>query len=413
MRRLITLTLTIVKGEGKAIRAPILLGISALLALLVIPSMQDNPANQNQTLTQPVINQTASPVQRTITVDACRNTGELATTDEIIKQFPNLPDQAKKLLGTIGMDGTTLPPTDASLLNDVATTREGDKICMLFTNPSDSKIKNIITLKLPGGCLTFGKIDFPLQGAPTPIGLDRLESVPQLHPGNVTKALWQKPEYGTLLIIENQTARMVRNTQALLDVIRGLKKHNAHLFRKVNEPYNQCREQISIISQGVSLSNRYDRLRNIHRALFLLSNIQTMLENIKLANHTLLDNNFDTYVGNLRDSLSETSMCCLHLLPQFNWSPDVSGASSKYLVSVTLANDGGDMVGNVRFVLSSKSKARITPSKIAILGSIAPGQSVKARFHVDLLQGDPNDNLSARMVYYFDRSPAVVDLNPL
>ena len=413
MKQLITFIHSMIKGGGKAIHSPILLGMSALLLLLVIPGMQDNPAEQNTPPAQPSVNQTAQPIQRYIAVDACTNTGNLTTTNEIIKKYPTLPDQAKRLLEKMDMEGIELPPEGTSVMSGILSTREGYKICMLFTNSGDSKIRNIITVKLPAGCLTFSKIDFPLQDSSDDIGLDRLESVPQLHPGNVTKVIWQKPEQGTLLIIENQTARMVENTQNLLDVIRGLKKHSSHLFRILNGPYNECREQISIVSQGVSVSNRYDRLRNIHRALFLLSNIQTLLENIKLANHTIVDKEFDVYIGDLRDSLSETSMCCLQLLPQLNWNRSSAGKPDTYAVNITLANYGGGTVGNARFVLHSKSHSRITPSTIAMLGSIGPGQSVKARFHLELAQGDPNDDLSARLVYYFDRSPAVADINPL
>jgi hypothetical protein len=413
MIRRITFIHSVFKGGGKAIQTPMVLGMSALLLLLVIPGMQDNPAEPNTHSAQPSVNQSPQPIQRYIAVDACTNTGNLTTTDAIIQQYPTLPDMAKQLLKKMNLEGMKLPPEGASDTNGIVATREGDNIRLLFTNTSDNKIRNIITIKLPAGCLTFSKIDFPLQGSSDDIGLDRLESVPQLHPGNITKVIWQKPEEGTLLIIENQTARMVDNTQNLLDVIRGLKKHSSHLFRILNGPYNECREQISVVSQGVSVSNRYDRLRNIHRALFLLSNIQTLLENIKLANHTILDKEFDVYIGDLRDSLSETSMCCLQLMPQLYWRRISSGTPDTYAVNMTLANYGGRTIGNARFVLRSKSHSRISPSAIAMLGSIGPGQSVKARFHLELTRGDPNDDLSARLVYYFDRSPAVADINPL
>jgi hypothetical protein len=134
-----------------------------------------------------------------------------------------------------------------------------------------------------------------------------------------------------------------------------------------------------------------ERLRRIHHSLLLLAQASAMQRN------ALERRSVDPDAGQralaamdrLAHALAETSACILGLVPQIavDAHPQEPGAPAEGTVTVSLCNAGAASVSNVKIGMDFAAMPHgsvCDPSEVESFGSVAPGQTVRAAFHVRL-----------------------------
>ncbi len=196
----------------------------------------------------------------------------------------------------------------------------------------------------------------------------------------------------------------------------------AQRLRHILEEGNGKRGSLSAGS-GQSSSAR---LSGIHRLLLLTAQVQSMQRNYQ-HRHVVGAEEGAAVMGaleRLTDALAETSAALLELVPQIVVNaesepgaaamPDAAETtppSRRLTVTMSLANLGRQSVGMVKLGLDTAALPHgvvCAPDDPAYFGSVHPGQSVRATFHLRCPAGTPlpTDRCGGDVSYFVSGTPA-------
>jgi hypothetical protein len=220
-----------------------------------------------------------------------------------------------------------------------------------------------------------------------------------------------------------QAGRAALNeTYDALHAMAGRSPNPAQRLRHILEEGDGARGSLSL-GNG---RNSSARLSGIHRLLLLTAQVQSMQRNYQ-QRHVVDAQQGAEVMGaleRLTDALAETSAALLELVPQITVReesmPDAVAASGaadtpaplrRLTVTVSLANLGRQSLGMVKLGLATADLPRgvaCEPDDPAYFGSVHPGQSVRATFHLRCPAGTalPIDRCGGDVSYFVSGTPA-------
>jgi hypothetical protein len=164
------------------------------------------------------------------------------------------------------------------------------------------------------------------------------------------------------------------------------------------------------------------RLASVHRLLLITSQAQSILHNYQARGDVNAVPGAAAMgaVERLADALAETSAIMLGLVPQVTVAPEAEATPTgsgtpdpdmHLLVTVALANNGSHSVRMVRIGLAMTELpggVRCSPEDTAVFGSVAPGQTVRAAYHLryPAALDVPDDRCAGDISYFASSTPA-------
>jgi hypothetical protein len=158
-----------------------------------------------------------------------------------------------------------------------------------------------------------------------------------------------------------------------------------------------------------------NRVRSIHHALLLLAQASAMQRNAlerRIVDHEAGQRALAA-MDDFAHALAETSACILGLVPQIEVEAKPSGPGGELegTVTVSLLNAGAASVANVKIgmdLAAMPADAVCEPADVESFGSVAPGQTVRAGFHVRLpASAAPGSRqVEGDVSYFFAGAPA-------
>jgi hypothetical protein len=334
---------------------------------------------------------------------------DIITAENTLTKYPHIPDVVKSMLCDKGLAGEVLPTSTMNILYSI---RKGYVYDLILFNNDESKAMSTLKLYMPAGVYSIDQINFSLLDKDTSLQKTRLSPVLLGKAGVLQKPIWQKPHTGSFLRIVNRESQSAEMCGRVWEGLRQMQKQNMTCYRHLRNSFMECSENVSIISRGVNSANRYDRIRNIHRALLNLAHTRSLFSNYVGDGQLDREGNAQVEEGmkSLDASLTDMSMGCLGLNAQINIEPGTVDSPDFQRVVISLSNGGGMSVANVRIGLEVPEGVHAEPSLEAMFGNLAPGQSASAAFKLQGVKPEMLEHISGTIVYFAARTPARIVL---
>lgn len=282
----------------------------------------------------------------------------------------------------------------------------GVAVCIsnLTDRPADAKI----SLSLPGGAYQIERLVFSQASSTSQAHVERLQGSIVTGKSTVTKPLRLEGGDATIYRITN----LSRASQAAYSDIKvhlaKLHQSRASEYRRIMVPLKECWDNLGALSSGISAANRYDRLKQIHRALLTLAHAQSLCRNYR--NEGRIDETTGgalmAALDRLQNSLADTSAVCLNLVPNIETNPVDPADPAARKVTISIANGGEREVSLVRIGAAGPNGAKIEPADEAMFPTLKPGETVRATFSIRLPEGVEQRACTAQIGYFTARSPA-------
>lgn len=205
------------------------------------------------------------------------------------------------------------------------------------------------------------------------------------------------------------------------DTLHGMALRSPGPARRLRHILEEGNGERGSLSNGNGKSSSA-RLSGIHRLLLLTAQVQSMQRNYQ-QRHVVDAEQGGAVMGaleRLTDALAETSAALLELVPQITVAEESAPASAaadapptvqRLTVTVSLANLGRQSPGMVKLGLNTADLPRgvaCEPDDPAYFGSVHPGQSVRATFHLRCPVGTslPTDRCGGDVSYFVSGTPA-------
>ncbi|HLK55925.1 MAG TPA: hypothetical protein VKU00_05160 [Chthonomonadaceae bacterium] len=318
-------------------------------------------------------------------------------------------------LGTERAAATLADPTLGEGLKLYAVhSPEGAALCLI--NRSEQKISIRLQLRLPKGVYKWERLSFapPLptgdrillsaanlregsekRSLPLTCRLDRLQSVELPETDVVIKPGELQP--GELCLyrctdVSRAARAAVYETRMRLEELAQTAPDSAHRLRRILDGGGDF---LDYLCAGSS-SNRERRLSGIHHFLLVTAQAHSLHRNFQ-ERHTVSIEAGAAAMGaleRLMDGLAETSAAILGLVPKIVVEPEAAAmpaaqqngeTRSASLVTISIKNAGARSVEMVKVGLDTSALpagVQCDPEDPAFFGTLYPGQTVRATFHV-------------------------------
>jgi hypothetical protein len=188
----------------------------------------------------------------------------------------------------------------------------------------------------------------------------------------------------------------------------ALRKSRPSLAAKLRPPFSECARHVAAVRNGIPPGGRAEAVEHVHRAILTVAHAEALAANASARGAAVSD--LRGALGALGAALGELSACCLSLTPQIVLAPGDNVSSALRAVTVSLRNDGSRRVRAVRLGVTAARGCTVKPAEEAVFATLAPGQSVRATFTVDLAEGVPVTGVQGHFGFLASKSPAHIRL---
>ena len=312
---------------------------------------------------------------------------------------------------------TALP--DDKLRVYVVHSPQGATVCII--NRTEQKIPISLQLRLPRGVYKWERLSFATPLPPDEHGmlsaatwregggsapslmssLVRLQGMELAEAGPVVKPGILQPGERCLYRctdVSREARAAVYETRTRIQEMARNAPDSAHRLRRILDEGGDFLDYVCAGGSGT----RDRRIGGIHHLMLITSQAHALHHNFQ-ERHTVSAETGAATMGaleRLTDGLAETSAAILGLVPQIVVEPETAPESASpqearataYTVTVSIANTGSRSVEAVKIGLDSSvmpAGTRTDPEDPAYFGTLHPGQTVRAVFHLRIPASQP------------------------
>ena len=307
---------------------------------------------------------------------------------------------------------------------------------MCLVNHSDQKLTTHMRIRLPRGVYKIDRLLFTpaviehaseaasTQGAPilrNEARLDPLEGCDLASTGVVAKTLTLNPGEVCLVRVTDVALQSWRAWCETQSALHGLEGEASGPARRLLRMLAEVSGGLGGLTGGHKHSNTNTRLRKIHALLLGTAQAESLARNYltRRVFSALPGQKLMSALVSLSENLAETSATLLGLSSRvdvtYTQNTDAQSAPTgevhHAVVTIRLENTGSRSVGLVKMGLNASllpEGARCEPADLAFFGTLHPGQTVQAEFHVEQLPatGLTEEHCVADISYFTANVPA-------
>ncbi len=309
-------------------------------------------------------------------------------------------------------------------------------VCLI--NHSDRKVTTCVRIRLPRGVYKIERLRFSPSAsiaehspetvparyapiAPSNIRLDPLEGCDLAAAGSVSKTLTLDPGEACVYRYRDVALHSWQAWCEVQEALHGLQGEAPGPVRRLRRMLSEVSGGLGGLTGGKRHSDTNVRLGRIHHLLLGTAQAESLARNYQTRHvfNIASGQNLMQALVSLSSDLADTSATMLGLSPRIDVTYDRdtpaslgSGTvTSDALVTIRLENTGSRSVGLVKMGLDAStlpSGARCEPADLAFFGTLHPGQTVQAEFHVRRLpaEGLTEERCAADISYFIASVPA-------
>lgn len=283
----------------------------------------------------------------------------------------------------------------------VAAYRTAGSLVVLLGNNSQSKIEARVRAQLPEGIYSIERIDLGVPSSRT-VSIKRLQGALLSEAGAATKPAWLEPGQTVAVRFTNRLALLSADLKAVNMAVAQVAASRPDQARRLKVPLQEAQAHIAALLTGAYRKSRDQALRHTHRAILTVAHAQVLCNNSRGLGRIAAQDaeKMESALADLEESLTQISASCLGLTPDM----EVEEGEGGLRIRLALANGGAESVPRVKIWVTAPEGASISPADKTAMGTLGPGQSVRAEFLVNAESPQPS-LIVGHISYYYARSP--------